>query len=535
MVEKNTLGPNVWEKVLSSPILAQTFLLLKQIFKRSFGFSDFGGMEISREEFRRIRSSLAIPFASICPFDFCDIINASPIGNERCNQHGAKAFQLVSTTGQVSIHPCHAGLMELYVPIMINGDYYGVQTIKGGLLFNQPNEEEWMKIAERVKDTGVDLTKLKQAYFKITPISQELLEIMLKLLNVIIEEIAKTVLDVAADKKRIIELENALSEKYRFEKIIGKSPAIQDVFKLLAKVIETDSTILIEGETGTGKELIANTIHYNSPRKNYTFTPVNCGSLAEPLLESELFGHIKGSFTGAIRDKKGLFEVTDKGTIFLDEIAEMSPALQVKLLRVLQEGTFIPVGGTELRKVDVRIISATNKNLKDLVLQGKFREDIYYRLNVVRLLLPPLRERREDIPLLIEHFIRKSETASKKKITGIKPDALKVLLNYHWHGNIRELRNVLERAISLTGSKYITLADMPDDIIKRNRQITLSSEAIESYQDAQKSFQKEYLSHILTVTKGKVIEAAQIAGMNRSAFQKLLKRHSIKSSDFKIK
>jgi transcriptional regulator with PAS, ATPase and Fis domain len=256
--------------------------------------------------------------------------------------------------------------------------------------------------------------------------------------------------------------------------------------------------------------------------------------MTETLLESELFGHIKGSFTGAIRDKKGLFEAADKGTIFLDEIAEMSPALQVKLLRVLQEGTFIPVGGTEMRKVDVRIISATNKNLKELINQGKFREDLYYRINVIKTLLPPLRQRKEDIPLLINHFIKMNPDAAKKNITRVRNDAMKILMDYHWHGNIRELQNIVDRAIYLASSKYITPEDLPEEIIKRESLITLGTIGLKKpYEEATKGFQKEYLSHLLTETNGKVTEAARLAGMNRSAFQKLIKRHHLKSSDFK--
>jgi len=270
-------------------------------------------------------------------------------------------------------------------------------------------------------------------------------------------------------------------------------------------------------------------IHYNSPREDKLFMPINCGGMTETLLESELFGHIKGSFTGAIRDKKGLFEVSDQGTVFLDEIAEMSPALQVKFLRVLQEGTFLPVGGTDPRKVDVRIISATNKNLKELVAKGDFREDLYYRLNVIKIALPPLRKRQEDIPLLVEHFIKTMESARKKNIVGVRNDALKYLLNYNWPGNIRELQNVLERAIALASTKYVTREDLPEEIIKRQEKMPYPMDIHHSFEEVK----KEYFYRLLTETRGNVTQSAQRAQLDRSTFQRFLKKYHLKASDFK--
>ncbi|MFH1231789.1 MAG: sigma 54-interacting transcriptional regulator, partial [Planctomycetota bacterium] len=390
-MEQIKLNAKVWEKVFASPSYQQTIILFKQIFKRNVGFGDFGAMGITLEEWQSIRGPYE-PF----PLPFCDLLWKTKEGSRQCDELAKQAFARISTTGKIDICTCYAGLTEMAIPIIVHNKYCGCVAILGGLLLHQPNETEWQEIAERVKNTGVDLEQLKKAYFDIIPISKELFEVMLKLTNVIVEEIVKTAIETGEHTKRISELEKALYEKYQFDNIIGRSKPMQDVFRLLSRVIDSDSPVLIEGETGTGKELVAHTIHYNGPRKNGTFNPLNCGSLAETLLESELFGHTKGSFTGAIRDKKGIFESTDKGTIFLDEIAEMSQALQVKLLRVIEEGTFIPVGGTETRKVDVRIISATNKNLKELVNQGKFREDLYYRLNVIKITLPPLRERKED-------------------------------------------------------------------------------------------------------------------------------------------
>jgi transcriptional regulator with PAS, ATPase and Fis domain len=242
--------------------------------------------------------------------------------------------------------------------------------------------------------------------------------------------------------------------------MIGKSKPMQSLYGLLDKIKGADSTVLIQGENGTGKELIAKAIHFNSVRKDKTFVIQNCSAFNDNLLESELFGHVKGSFTGANRDKKGLFEISDKGTFFLDEIGDTSPQMQVKLLRVLQEGTFMPVGGVEMRKVDTRIIAATNRNLKEMVEQGTFREDLYYRLNVINLRVPPLRERKEDIPLLSEFFLNKSmgDKAGAKKI--LTKRALEKLYDYAWPGNVRELQNEMERLTVLSGVEGKLTADM---------------------------------------------------------------------------
>jgi transcriptional regulator with PAS, ATPase and Fis domain len=241
--------------------------------------------------------------------------------------------------------------------------------------------------------------------------------------------------------------------------MIGKSKPMQELYSLLDKIKSAESTVLVQGENGTGKELIAKAIHYNSPRKDKSFVIQNCSAFNDNLLESELFGHVKGSFTGAIKDKKGLFEQAHKGTFFLDEIGDTSPTMQVKLLRVLQEGTFTPVGSTEPRRVDVRIIAATNRDLKEMVEKGTFREDLYYRLNVINLRVPPLRERKEDIPILIEHFMNKSqaEGAEKKIITK---RALEKLYDHAWPGNIRELQNEIERLVVLAGSETKISAEM---------------------------------------------------------------------------
>ncbi len=263
-----------------------------------------------------------------------------------------------------------------------------------------------------------------------------------------------------------VSLREQLRDKYRFDNIIGNSPRIAEIFQVIAQVAPTQATVLIAGESGTGKELIANAIHYNSPRANKPFIKVNCASLSETLLESELFGHERGAFTGAVAQRRGRFEIADGGTLFLDEIGTLSPTVQVKLLRVLQEREFERVGGNKPIKVNVRLIVATNRDLKAAVDAGEFREDLYYRVNVVKIILPPLRERKEDIPLLVEHFIRKYSAKNDRNVTSVADEALKLLLAYDYPGNIRELENIIENAVVLSGEPEIASRLLPPGLRK---------------------------------------------------------------------
>ncbi|HEV2113176.1 MAG TPA: sigma-54 dependent transcriptional regulator, partial [Terriglobales bacterium] len=264
-----------------------------------------------------------------------------------------------------------------------------------------------------------------------------------------------------------IQLKRALKQRYNFENIIGKSERMLRIFDLVGQVASSRSTVLIQGESGTGKELIAKAIHMNSPRKDRPFVPVNTGSMPADLLESTLFGHVKGAFTSAIASKKGLFEVADRGTLFLDEIGTMSMETQAKILRVLQDRKFMHLGGVNEIQVDVRIIAATNIDLKTAVKDGKFRDDLFYRLNVITVDLPPLRERREDVPLLADHFTKKFAQENGKAVRQITPEALRPLMDYRWPGNVRELENVIERAVVLSPGGTIGVELLPDEVVGR--------------------------------------------------------------------
>jgi Nif-specific regulatory protein len=290
----------------------------------------------------------------------------------------------------------------------------------------------------------------------------------MSLLKIVASSLAQAVKihqGVAQEKARLLQenkrLQEELGNRYRFHDIVGSSPAMQSVYSIISNVAPTRSTVLIRGESGTGKELIAQAIHYDSPRSDRPFVRVNCAAIPEQLLEAELFGHVKGSFTGALSDRKGKFVLADGGTIFLDEIGDMSPLLQAKILRVLQEREVEAVGSDSPVKVDVRIIAATHQNLESLIEQKKFREDLYYRLNVVPIHVPPLRERLEDIRILAEHFLEKFQ--KENSIQGLKfsPEALRTLLRHRWPGNVRELENTVERAVVLSNGKTVEVSDLP--------------------------------------------------------------------------
>ncbi len=315
-----------------------------------------------------------------------------------------------------------------------------------------------------------------------------------------------------------------LREKYKFENIVGTTPAMLAVYKTVARLVDSKATVLIEGESGTGKELIARAIHFNGSRAERPFVAVECASLAESLLESELFGHVRGAFTGAVETKKGLFEIADGGTIFLDEIAEISLGLQAKLLRVLQEHEIRRVGGTQPIQLDVRVIAATNKNVEALVNAGRFREDLFYRLNVVMLHLPPLRQRQEDIPLLANHFLRKYSEANHKLISHITPEAMELLCAYHWPGNVRELDHTIERAVTLTMNSALLLGDLPPRLQQHTDVPHLgTAPPLLTLEE----LEKQHIQAVLRATEGNKKRAAQILGINRRSLYRMAKRYGL--------
>ena len=330
------------------------------------------------------------------------------------------------------------------------------------------------------------------------------------------------------DKKALVDdnrfLRSQLKKKYSFGNLVGNSEAMVEVYKTIEKIKDSRATILILGETGTGKELVARAIHFNSTRSEKPFLPVNCAALAETLLESELFGYVKGAFTGAARDKQGVFEVAHGGTVFLDEIGDISPRLQQILLRVLENGEIQPVGSTTRRKVDVRVVAATNRELEGMVKQGTFRADLYYRLNVISLELPPLRMRTEDIAMLAGHFLRKYAGKNEKTINDISRDVLRLLERHEWPGNVRELENVIERATLLEASREITPESLPESI--RNAPGTPPVNPDEDLKTLEE-VGRTYIETVLKKTGGNKARASEILGINRTSLWRMMQRLKI--------
>lgn len=383
-----------------------------------------------------------------------------------------------------------------------------------------PDTEVIVITAYGTVDSAVDMMK-RGAYDYITkPFKSEELKITIK--NAVERKLLKD------ENKR---LRREIVERYSFHNIIGRSKAMQNVFDLIEKLSRVDTSVLIEGESGTGKELVARAIHYNSSRKDKPFVVVNCASIPDSLVESELFGHIRGAFTGAYSDKKGLFEVADGGTLFLDEVGELPLNTQAKLLRFLQERTFQPVGSVQEKKVDVRLISATNKDLKKEVMEGRFREDLFFRINIVVIHLPPLRERKEDIPLLIKHFIEKYSREINKEIRGVSDEVMEKLMRYSYPGNIRELENLILGAMTLEVSDIITLDTL--NLIQRSREEAPPIETEEIPPDFNldeyvEQIKKDYVVMAMKKAKGSQMKAAELLGIKVRSLRYLLDKYSIR-------
>ncbi len=333
----------------------------------------------------------------------------------------------------------------------------------------------------------------------------------------------------ALEKKRLERenraLRSQIEARYSFQSIIGSSPEIREIFRIMRHAASSESAVLITGESGTGKELAARAIHSNSVRARRSFVTVNCGAIPDGLIESELFGHMKGAFTGAIADKKGLVEEADRGTLFLDEIGELAPPLQVKLLRVLQEGEYLRIGETQPRRVNVRIVAATNRDLKRSISEKLFREDLYYRLNVIPIELPPLRKRPDDIPLLVNHFLEKhTSRAPEKQIGGIDREALQQLMQYHFPGNVRELENAVEYAIAFTAGPTVKREDLPKYILE-GRPMSQEARAIPlmPLKDAKSQFERSLITAALIESGGNISEAARILHIHRQNLQQKIR------------
>ncbi len=341
----------------------------------------------------------------------------------------------------------------------------------------------------------------------------------------------KILIDRILEKKNLqrenILIKRRLKERYSFDELVGVSPKMQEIYEIIDRISVNTPTVLIQGESGTGKEVVARVIHQNSDAKDKPFIPVNCGAMVDGLLESELFGHIKGSFTGAISDKMGLFRAAEGGTIFLDEIAELSPNLQVKLLRVLQDKKVRAVGDTTETDLKVRVIAATNRNLEEAIKSGAMRKDLFYRLNVVSINMPPLRERKEDVPLFINYFLNKFNVLNTRKVATISPEAMNAMLNYHWPGNVRQLENAIERAFVLGLGDTIELTDLPSEL-REIGEITITKGATLNLRENEIFLIKEAMNK----TAGNKAEAAGLLGINITTLYRKVKKYDIPPLDY---
>ncbi|MCL4848468.1 MAG: sigma-54 dependent transcriptional regulator [Acidobacteria bacterium] len=376
----------------------------------------------------------------------------------------------------------------------------------------QPNVTAVIMTAFATVDTAVSAMKLGAYDYLVKPFDPEELSMMME----------KIVAQQALVRENVI-LRRALKREFRFRDLVSKSTAMQQVFNLARTAARSQSTILVLGESGTGKELMARAIHSESPRAGGPFVAVSCAALTESLLESELFGHERGSFTGAFQRHKGKFEAAQHGTLFLDEIGDIGPKLQADLLRVLEEKKIQRVGGTETLDVDVRIIAATNRDLAKAVADGSFREDLYYRLNVIPVVLPPLRERREDIPLLVDHLLEQLSVETERRIEGVSHEAMALLMNHAWPGNVRELRNVLERAVVVAAGSVIQATDLglhkPDAAAPEESIATLES------------VERRHIAHVLEQTGGNVTQAARILDIDRVTLYNKIKKYHLRETE----
>jgi len=416
-------------------------------------------------------------------------------------------------------HPYDVVLVDLKMPVISGMEF--LRRIKAV----RPDTEVVMMTGYAEISTAVEAIKLGAFDYVAKPLSPD--------------QLAVSVGKALATKEILSEnryLRRQLQTRYKFENIVGGGKNMQEVYELIGRVSATNVTVLIRGESGTGKELIARAIHFNSPRKNMRFVAVDCCTLHDTLLESELFGHARGAFTGAIAAKKGLFEVADGGTLFLDEIGNTSLVLQAKLLRVLQERTFTPVGDTQERKTDVRLIAATNSDLETMVAEGSFREELFYRLNIVPVRVPPLRERREDIPALAMHFLEKFREETGRDVSEISPEALGLLVDYDWPGNVRELENAMQRAVVLAPEKRVAGHQLPPEIRDRSLRLTgsvprtadeLKQRKKELREKSVEEVERQFVIEALKRSAGNVSHAAAEVGMQRPNFQALMRKHHV--------
>ena len=446
----------------------------------------------------------------------CQAVTSDNKGFEACRGTARQTTVDTTRSKDARLSRCHAGFSTITVPIRVEGKFMGC-VFGDGFVAAATADEQKARIRTYLERTFAGSEEDLTAYVDSLPVlSEKDIAYLTELVEMVVEEIIVSQKHVSDEREKVGELSKELGVRYGFDRMIGKSAPMQDLYRLLDRVCDSDATVLINGENGTGKELIARALHYNSRRKDKKFVVVNCGAFNENLLESELFGHVKGSFTGAVRDKKGLFEEADGGTLFLDEIGETSMSMQVKMLRVLQEGTFTPVGSTSGKRVNVRILAATNRELQRMVKEGSFREDLYYRLKVINLTVPPLRDRKEDIPILTDHFLSKFAKESGQR-KNLDKSTLERLINHEWPGNVRELENEIERLCVLSGSDVELLPDLLSSHILENAKNKYPGYRVNGrLKDALEELEKQMIREGLERTRWNKSRLAKELGISRA-------------------
>ena len=441
-----------WEELKHIHVIRKLEAILAQWFHTDIFFVDERGQVRNYDPLDRQREFKNPLTANLLPKDR---------GREWVLKSIAEANEKIFKSDQPHLSiPGPAGVENIVVSrISVDQDFLG-SVCAYSYIDAQITDDQKSQARAAVEAAGMDGELFDAALSRLKVLSPGEKRYFYALVDLVAQEIVTFHTEISKREERINALNNQLGNRYSYDSMIGKSKPMQELYSMLDKIRNSESTVLVQGENGTGKELIARAIHYNSPRKESQFVTVNCSAFNENLLDSELFGHVKGAFTGAIKDKKGLFEVADRGTLFLDEIGDMSPTMQVKLLRVLQEGTFTYVGGTEQRKVDVRVVAATNRDLKEMIEMGTFREDLYYRINVINLVVPPLRDRKEDIPILVDHFVSRGCKEKSLPMKSFAKRAMEKIFDYTWPGNIRELENEMERVLVLSGDEVRVSVDL---------------------------------------------------------------------------
>ncbi len=474
---------------------------------------------------RRMLSDSEIPFILNKVTEFKSLLWKNLEFQDRYREDCLKIIDSTLSRHEVITGEDHTGLIQMAAAIFVAGQVVGVFRI-GDFASGKSDDLTVAKFAENVAYTGIRQEDLEERIRQIPFFSNEKIAVVSNLLGILAQEIGSYLEEIVREQETAVQI-----DQYNYEGLITKSPVIVDIIRQIKLIATSESSIIIYGESGTGKELVAKLIHKNSNQVDKPFIAINCAALTETILEAELFGYKKGAFTGAIADKKGLFEVADQGTVFLDEVGEMSLSLQVKILRLVQEGTFMRVGDTETRHVDVRIISATHRDLRKLIELGKFREDLYYRLAVVELTLPPLRDRPDDIPVLVSHFLDIFQTRTNKTGVTLSQEVMKIFQEYYWPGNVREIRNEVERIIALRSSHSLI---KPKDLSKKffyetyPEGVTAGDEEEEGYiKRLVDEFERNLLSKYLRKHKWNKTKVARLCGITRQGLNKKIGKYRL--------